>query len=184
MLNLVKKILNFFINLIEDKISAGNPFSFSISKFKYQFKKINGNVEVIFNFDEPLINKENFISDHLAKHSKPKTDEEFGFYLAGLIESDGYFGDRRFEIAFHKDDISSAYYIKKCIGYGSILYLKNKNSVRYVLRHKTGLNKVLSLVNGKFLGQYKIDQLYKHKYNEIYNITILPKAKFNICENH
>jgi len=42
--------------------------------------------------------------------------------------------------------ISSAYYIKKRIGYGSVLFLKNKNSVRYVLRHSLGLKKVLSLV--------------------------------------
>jgi hypothetical protein len=115
---------------------------------------------------------------------KPDTDEEFGYYLAGLIEGDGYFGDSRFEISFHIDDISSAYYIKKRIGYGSVLFLRNKNSVRYVLRHSLGLKKVLSLINGKLLGQNKIDQIIKHKYNEKYNISILPKANFNLSENH
>ena len=36
-----------------------------------------------------------------------------GYYLAGLIKGDGYIGERRIEIAFHKDDISSANYIKR-----------------------------------------------------------------------
>jgi hypothetical protein len=145
---------------------------------------VNENAEVIFDFDKPLIMKANFISDHLKKHIKPDTDEEFGYYLAGLIEGDGYFGNIRFEIAFHIADISSAYYIKKRIGYGSVLFLKNKNSVRYVLRHSAGLKKVLGLVNGKFLGQNKIDQLIKHEYSDKYNITILPKANFNLIDNY
>jgi len=45
-----------------------------------------------FIFDKPLISKENLISDHLKKDIKPKIDEDFGYYLAGLIEGDGYFG--------------------------------------------------------------------------------------------
>ena len=167
------------ISIFENKISAGNPFSFKLIN-----KNINEDAEVIFDFNKPLISKDYFISDHLTKHVKPVNDTDFGYYLAGLIEGDGYFGDCRFEIAFHKDDISSAYYIKKRIGYGSVLFLKNKNSIRYILRHKAGLLKVLSLVNGKFLGQHKIDQLIFHNYNEIFNISILPKANFNIVNNH
>jgi len=83
------------------------------------------NTDVVFDFDSQLISNDLFISDHLRKHTKPDTDEEFGYYLAGLIEGDGYLGDRRIEIAFHIDDISSAYYIKKIIGYGSVLFLKD-----------------------------------------------------------
>jgi hypothetical protein len=171
-------------NVIENKLSAGNPFSFSIGNIISKINNVNENVEVLFDFDTPLISTANFISDHLKKHIKPESDEDFGYYLAGLIEGDGYFGDIRLEIAFHSDDISSAYYIKKRIGYGSVLFLKNKNSVRYVLRHSVGLKIVLSLINGKFLGQDKIDQIIKHKYSEKYNISILPKANFDLSENH
>jgi hypothetical protein len=131
-----------------------------------------------------LISKNMYISDHLNKHVRPKSDEEFGYYLAGLIEGDGYFGDHIFEIAFHKEDTFLAYFIKKQIGYGSVLKLKNKNSVRYVLRHSEGLKRVISLVNGKFLTDNKIDQLLKHKYNIKFNITILPPTKFNLNSNH
>lgn len=65
-----------------------------------------------------------------------------------------------------------------------VLYLKGKNSVRYVLRDKTGLDKVFNMINGKLLACYKINQLIKHKYGEIYNKTVLPEADFCILSNH
>jgi hypothetical protein len=35
---------------------------------------------------------------HINKHERPLNDEAFGFYLAGLIEGDGYIGKRSIEI--------------------------------------------------------------------------------------
>ena len=51
------------------------------------------------------------ISDHLAKHAKPFSDEEFGYYLARLIEAEGYTSDQLLEIALDEKDASLAYYI-------------------------------------------------------------------------
>ena len=141
-----------------------------------------GNLEI--SEEDNLISKDFHISDHINKHTKPYKDDEFGYYLAGLIEGDGYFGDHRLEIAFHKEDIYLAYFIKKQIGYGSVLNLKNKNSVRYVLRHSEGLKRVINLVNGKFLSNYKIDQLLKHNYDKKFNIIILLPVKFDLSSNH
>ena len=149
---------------IENEQSAGNS---DISD------KINNFIQV-----------NDHISDHLLKHSKPETEEDFGYYLAGLIESEGYFGDYRFEIVFNKEDVFLAYYIKKRIGYGSVLNLKNKNYVRYVLRHSEGLKRVLNLVNGKFLTDKKINQILNHKYDFKFNITILPPANFDLNSNY
>lgn len=134
--------------------------------------------EVIFDFDKHLL------SDHLQKHRKPETDEELGFYLAGLIEGDGYLGYKRIEIAFHMDDISSAYYVKSRVGYGSVLFLKGKNSVRYVVRKMIGIEKIYRLINGKLLGQPKIDQLHRYEYDKIFNSPILPRTTFDILTNH
>lgn len=134
--------------------------------------------EVIFDFDKHML------SDHLQKHRKPETDEEFGFYLAGLIEGDGYLGYKRIEIAFHTDDISSAFYIKRRTGYGSVLFLKGKNSVRYVVRKMVGIEKIYRLINGKLHGQLKIDQLRKYQYDTIFKSPILPKAKPDLLTNH
>src|SRR5882757_5393501 len=44
------------------------------------------------------------ISDHMKKHEKPVGEAEFGYYLAGLIEAGGYFGDQLLEILFFEKD--------------------------------------------------------------------------------
>jgi hypothetical protein len=119
----------------------------------------------------------------MKKHRKPETDEELGYYLAGLLEGNGYIGDKRIEIAFHINDISSAYYIKSRMGYGSVLILKGKNTVRYILRHRIGITKMINMVNGKFLGQAILDQLIKHKYDQLYNVSI-SKANFDLLTNY
>ena len=126
----------------------------------------------------------NTISDHISNHMKPKSSEDLGYYLAGLIEGDGYFGDHRFEIAFHENDTFLAFFIKKEIGYGSVLKFKNKRSVRYVLRHSEGLKKVLNLVNGKFLYTAKLNQLLKHQWDKKFDISILPSGNFDIVSNY
>jgi hypothetical protein len=70
--------------------------------------------------------------EHLKKHNRPSNDNDFGYYLAGLIEGDGYIGKRSIEIAFHIDDISLAYYIKERIGYGNVTkYTHTNNAIRY-----------------------------------------------------
>jgi len=46
------------------------------------------------------------ISDHVPTHTKPVTDEQFGEYLAGLIEGDGWIttSQPNISIAFHIND--------------------------------------------------------------------------------
>lgn len=171
--NLVYCLLKLF--RLNDKQSADNSLV------------LENIVELVFyitSFKENFISDDLKISDHLKNHKKPETSEQLGYYLAGLIEGDGYIGDNRIEISFHMDDISSAYYIKKTIGYGSVLSVKGKNSVRYVLRHTVGLEKLFTLINGKLLNSPKRDQLIKHKYSEKYNKPILPVANFDLLSNH
>lgn len=113
------------------------------------------------------------ISEHVPKHND-FNDEEFGFFLAGLIEGDGWFGKKELHIIFSETDISLAYYIKKRIGYGNVYKIKGKKAVRYICKNKEGISTILSLINGKFVSNYKYDQLIKHNYNEDFNINILP----------
>ena len=81
------------------------------------------------------LNSENIklISEYIPTHKKPLTDEEFGHYLAGLIDSDGHIGIHKIVITFNILDISLAYYIKGRIGYGRITKVKNKNAVMLYL---------------------------------------------------
>lgn len=130
---------------------------------------------------------ENIEVKDLLEHKKPKTDEEFGFYLAGLFASDGSFSSRLLEICFHINDIHLAYYLKKRLGFGSVRKVKDKNCAKYVISHSEGIKKVLNLVNGKFYSDYKINYMIKHNYEERYGIKILPvidPIKYPIDKNH
>lgn len=123
------------------------------------------------------------ISDHLKKHEKPKGEDEFGYYLAGLIEGGGYFGNQLLEILFFEKDVTLAYYIKKRIGYGSVYYIREKRACKYVLRHRAGFKYVLDLVNGKFLTYLKINQLLRYDYAEKFlKQTQLPPLKLGTSQ--
>lgn len=52
------------------------------------------------------------ISEHVPKHKSNLTDEELGYFLAGLIEGDGWFGKKELHVIFAEPDVSLAYYIK------------------------------------------------------------------------
>jgi len=121
------------------------------------------------------------ISEHLSS-IKPYNDHEFGYFLAGLIEGDGWFGYREVHIIFSENDIPLAYSIKKRIGHGNVYKIKDKKAVRYICKNKKGISTILELINGKFVSSPKYEQLNRHNYSELYNIVILPplfKVTFN-----
>ncbi|KAF2206138.1 hypothetical protein CERZMDRAFT_115902 [Cercospora zeae-maydis SCOH1-5] len=62
------------------------------------------------------------ISEHVGNHKSNLSDEDFGYFLAGLIEGD-------------EGDTSLAYYIKKRIAYGNVYKIKSKKAVRYICKH-------------------------------------------------
>ena len=170
--NLKYYIVNFFKysknKSIKNEQSAGNLT-------KNTFLNFNSNL---------LIPKDLHISDHLKKHTRPKTDEEIGFYLAGLIESSGNFENNNLEIIFNIKDTFLAYFIKKQLGYGSVKKLTPLNLVKYVLTHPDGLIKLLNLVNGKFLTNKIINQLLKYNLDNKFNIAILPPSSFDLKKNY
>nr|YP_010977197.1 LAGLIDADG endonuclease [Daedaleopsis confragosa]WNZ34402.1 LAGLIDADG endonuclease [Daedaleopsis confragosa] len=124
------------------------------------------------------------ISEHVTKHNSNLTDQEFGHFLAGLIEGDGWFGLNQLHIIFSEREISLAYLIKKRIGYGNIYKIKDKKAVRYICKNKIGLSIIYSLVNGKFVSRFKYEQLLKHHYNKIFNCEILPPSNNISLENY
>jgi len=124
------------------------------------------------------------ISVHVANHKTTLTDNEFGYFLAGLIEGDGWFGYKQLYIIFAEQDTSLAYFIKKRIGYGNVYKIKDKKAVRYVCKNMKGLSTILSLINGKLVSSYKYDQLVKHNYNDIFNIIIKLPLKTLSLDNY
>ena len=124
------------------------------------------------------------VSDHLPKHTSNLTDSDLGYFLAGLIEGDGWFGKKELHIIFSENDISLAYFIKKRIGYGNIYKIKNKKAVRYICKNKNGLSIILSLINGKLVSKPKYEQLIKHNYSSDFNYTILSPSNYLSLDNY
>ena len=134
---------------------------------------------------ENIIDNTSPISEHRPIYNRLKDDESLGYYLAGLIEGDGWIGDRNISIAFHIKDIKNAYYLKKRIGYGEVKsYSYTDQAIRLVFMRKPGRERVYNLINGKLLGKYKRNQLIDHHYDIKFNKPILPLADFNLTTNY
>lgn len=134
--------------------------------------------------EENFISDDLKISDHLKKHKKPETSEELGYYLAGLIEANGHVRYGEINIAFNKNDVSLAYFIKKKLGYGSVWYNKQTNLCYYGVFKKEGRKILFNLINGKLRGPFKIELLKKHNYDKQFNVAILPAVDFDLFSNH
>ena len=97
------------------------------------------------------------VSDHIKNHkSLLKIDEQFGYYLAGLIEGNGKLNKDSIEINFNKNDIQAAYWLKKRIGAGRVI--KNTNNFIYILDNFKAFSFFLNLLNGKFITKEKIKE--------------------------
>ena len=62
--------------------------------------------------------------------------EDFGHYLAGLIEGDGCFSRYTVFIVFNILDASLAYYIKGRLGYGTVSKIKSMNQLDLPIQKK------------------------------------------------
>ncbi|OAX30958.1 homing endonuclease [Rhizopogon vinicolor AM-OR11-026] len=134
--------------------------------------KKNGTSETLRNETvAPCLQIENVkvISEHVPRHLRPATADQFGYYLAGLIEGDGHFSNA-----------SLAYYIKKIIGFGSIKKVKDKNAFLFIISSKEGLEKVIKLINGKLITENKYNQIM----NNILNHKIDFKFQCKDLNNH
>lgn len=111
----------------------------------------------------------------MPTHLKPLNDQQFGHYLAGLIDGDGHFSNQQqLIIVFSSPDVQLAYYIKSIIGFGNVKQVKDKNAYLYIISNKDGILKVINLINGKLRTINKFHQV-------INNILTIPKySKENI----
>nr|YP_001648680.2 orf345 [Plakinastrella cf. onkodes DVL-2011]ABW83960.2 orf345 [Plakinastrella cf. onkodes DVL-2011] len=164
--------------------STGNSSCKKVFPLTYckKSKKLTGSLETV--------RGNSSLSVHCPQHYKPTTDKEFGYYLAGLIEGDGSIVISKNKayvfICFHQKDVSTAYYIKSRLGFGSVVKQKNKKAVNLTIVRLQGLFKVVELVNGKFRTN-KIESLQKLiDYINIHNTKIkaLPKDTSSLLENH
>jgi len=129
--------------------------------------------------NEIVLSNENIktISEHVPKHLKPLNDEQFGHYLAGLIDGNGHFS-KQFQLVIVFDSLSAslAYYLKQKIGYGSVKKVKDKNAYLLVISSFKAIEKVINLINNKIRSFNKLDQIRKN----IINHKDLSNISFNL----
>ena len=141
--NIVKK-------LKQSSISAGNIF----------INVKNGTSETLRNETVIVTEKVKPISVHVPTHLRPVSDDQFGHYLAGLIDGDGHFSSKQqLVLVFNSLDVSLAYYIKERLGFGKVKKVKDKNAFLLVIASRKGLEKVINLINGKIRTENKFNQI-------------------------
>jgi LAGLIDADG endonuclease len=135
-----------------------------------------------------------WISTIAPKALKPQSKEEFAYFLAGLIDADGHISKAGYvQVDFHTNDENVAFYIKKVIGCGKILYEKKRLSVRYRCTDIAVLVYIADLLRHKLKHLDKIDQyntrlvplLKKHSVsNQNINTSPTVYKSTNLLENH
>jgi LAGLIDADG endonuclease/Cytochrome C and Quinol oxidase polypeptide I len=120
----------------------------------------SGSSETLRNNTEPFTENIKEISEHVPEHFKPLNNEQFGHYLAGLIDGDGHFSSKQqLVIVFSSPDVDLAYSVKKILGYGHVNKVKDKNAYLFIVSNKDGIIKVLNLINGKLRTINKLNQV-------------------------
>lgn len=161
--NLKLKFKKIIVTILKRRNQSAGNFIF----FKENWVKNENTSETLCN--NSVIKK---ISVHVPTHLKPINDNEFGHYLAGLIDGDGHFSNQnQLIIVFNEQDASLAYFIKGKIGYGNIYKVKNKKAIILVISKKLGIINVLNLINGKIRSENKLNQINKN---------ILSNPNFNL----
>jgi len=109
---------------------------------------------------------------HRPHHTYPKNEEELGYYLAGLIDGDGYISNEENQptitITFHKKDTFLAYKIKSLLGYGSVRCYSSYSI--YTITNREGLIKMLYLIYNKLRLIHKVNR--SNKLIEKYNLPL------------
>lgn len=62
---------------------------------------------------------------------KPYNREQFGYFLAGLVDADGHIAKEHFQITFNARDLSVAYYIRAILKCGRIYKFKKVKAYDY-----------------------------------------------------
>lgn len=152
----IVKILKWWSQL------AGNAFN---------FVKL-GTSETLRN---EIVERDKTVSEHVPKHLRPLNNDQFGHYLAGLIDGDGHFSSKQ-QLVIVFDSLSAplAYYLKTRIGHGNVRKIKNKNAFLFIISSFEGMKVIIDLVNNRMRGIDRVHQIEKNilshtKYAELRN---------------
>jgi hypothetical protein len=106
------------------------------------------------------------VTDDVPKYSKPFSDEQFGHYLAGLIDGDGHFNQEQSVIELSLPNATLAFYLKEKLGFGYVRKIESHDcigesnyKILFIVSNRKGILKILNLINNKLRSRYKFDQM-------------------------
>ena len=116
------------------------------------------------------------ISEHVPLRKRYLSDNDFGYFLAGLIDGAGEFNKYGLHLKLKVEDVALAYYIKKRIGYGTVVKLSilPHGSLMYICKKELGIYYILNLINGKLSSEIIINSLINLNYCNLYSLTLKP----------
>lgn len=168
-------ILNDIVKKLKKRSkSAGNIFLFIINKTSETLR--NGVV-----VDSEHVKH---ISKHVPKHIKPLNNNQFGHYLAGLIDGDGYFSKaQQLVIVFSYTDAFLAYNLKQKLGNCNVKKIKDKKAYLLIISKKEAILNVLNLINGKLRTENKFNQVINNILNHDRYKDINIKFTINLTDD-
>ncbi len=123
------------------------------------------------------------ISIHRPTTLKLDKAVNFHYFLAGLIDGNGFFSKiPQLVICLNEKDVHVAYFLKKQIQYGIVSKIKNKKAYKFVISHSKGLEKVCNGICDKLQHEQKIIQ-YNTRLCSVANFKPTQKKHFIISEN-
>jgi len=169
--NLFKEL----VKILKIGLSAGNQISNGI---------LRDYTSSILKFSHSINNYNSKITFSNLEELKVIPDTDLGAYLAGLLEGDGSISidnpkiERRtvnpaFIFTFDKNNLPLYEYLKSCIGSGSFQNVQNSNTMRYIIKDKKGVIKLVNLMNGYFRTP-KIETFHKliNNLNSTHSLSI------------
>ena len=134
-----------------------------------------------------VTNKHNSNYNQVKVHT-PKVstmnEDQWGWFLAGLIDGDGHFNKLgHLTLVFDANSISTAYEIKRFIGYGTVSRVPKKKAYTYVLSHRQGRFRVAELVRHKLRHKDRLNQ-YNTRFVNKLNVPPSANAPKVSVDNH
>jgi hypothetical protein len=87
-----------------------------------------------------------------------KSESQWGYFLAGLIDGDGHISKKCITISFHKRDIKAAQEIQNYLGHGILRTIAGKNALSYDLYNLEGSTLLANLIRHKLRNHNRIVQ--------------------------
>lgn len=100
------------------------------------------------------------VSDHVGK-MRELGKEEWGDYMAGLIDGNGRIGEGVIEVRLREGEYSLAYKLKKEVGYGVVRELKEEEGggLMYKVEKEGGRERISKAINGRMRTEKKVEEL-------------------------